>query len=113
MGDHMRTAAKPTRRWLPRIVLGGALAGVLAIVIVGSGIAASAAAPVNNTPPKIVGVARVGQVLTGQRGDWSNVNHYVLAWRRCNTSGNGCNDIAGATSDQYQLTAADEGHRIR
>ena len=87
----MRTATTPTRRWLRRAVAGGALAGVLAVVIVGSGIAAAKAKPTNNTAPKIFGAAKVGQVLTGDRGDWSNVNTYAYAWLRCNANGNGCN----------------------
>jgi hypothetical protein len=109
----MRTATTPTRRWLRRAVAGGALAGVLAVVIVGSGIAAAKAKPTNNTPPKIFGAARVGQVQTGDRGDWSNVNTYAYAWLRCNNNGIGCNPISGATGTQYTLTAADDGHRIR
>jgi hypothetical protein len=109
----MRTAAKPTHRWLPRIVLGGALAGVLAVVIVGSGIAAAKAAPVNNSPPQLFGAAKVGQVLTGVRGDWSNVGHYDYAWLRCGTNGNNCDAISGATSTTYTLTGSDDGHRIR
>jgi hypothetical protein len=110
----MRTAAKPTRRWLPRIVLGGALAGVLAIVIVGSGIAAGKAAPVNVTAPKISGVAKIGQILIGDRGSWNGATMpYTYAWLRCNANGNGCNAIAGANGTQYQLVGADDGHRIR
>ena len=109
----MRTATTPTRRWLRRVVAGGALAGVLAVVIVGSGIAAAKAKPVNNTAPKIFGAAKVGQVQTGDRGDWTNVNSYAYAWLRCNANGNGCNPISGATGTQYTLTASDDGHRIR
>jgi hypothetical protein len=109
----MRTAATPIRRWPRRVVLGGALAGILSAVIVGSGIAAAKARPVNNTPPKIFGAARVGQVLSGDRGDWSNVNSYAYAWLRCSGGGGNCDAISGATGTQYQLTGADDGHRIR
>jgi hypothetical protein len=109
----MRTTATPTRRWLGRVAVGGALAGILAVVIVGSVAAASKAAPTNNTAPKIFGVARVGQVLSGDRGDWSHVDTYAYSWLRCNSSGNGCDAINGATSTQYQLAGADDGHRIK
>jgi hypothetical protein len=109
----MRTAAKPTRRWLRRVVIGGALTGVLAVVVVGSGIAAAKAKPTNNAPPKIFGVAKIGQVLSGDRGDWSNVNSYAYAWLRCSGGGGNCSPIGGATGTQYQLGAADDGHRIR
>ena len=109
----MRTAATPTRRWLRRVVVGGALAGVLAVVIVGSGIAAAKAKPTNNTAPKIFGAARIGQVLSGDRGDWTNVNSYAYAWLRCNANANGCDPIGGANGTQYTLTGSDDGHRIR
>ncbi len=109
----MRTAATPTRHRLRRVVVGGALAGVLAVVIVGSGVAAAKAKPTNNTAPKIFGVARIGQVLSGDRGDWSNANSYAYSWLRCSGGGGNCNDINGANGTQYQLGAADDGHRIR
>jgi hypothetical protein len=109
----MRSAARQGHRQTKRAILGGALAVAVAFAVVGSGLAAAKAKPTNNTPPKIFGAARVGQVQTGDRGDWSNVNTYAYAWLRCNATGNGCNPISGATGTQYTLTASDDGHRIR
>ena len=48
----MRTADTRTRRWLRRVVVGGALAGILAVVAAGSGMAAAKAKPTNNTAPR-------------------------------------------------------------
>jgi hypothetical protein len=109
----MRTTATPTRRWLRRIGVGGALAGVLAVVVVGSGAAAAKSKPTNNTPPKIFGVAKIGQVLSGDRGDWTNVNSYAYSWLRCSGGGGNCTAIGGANGTQYQLGGSDDGHRIR
>jgi hypothetical protein len=109
----MRSTARQGHRHTKRAIVGGALAVAVAFAVVGSGLAAAKAKPTNNTAPKIFGAARVGQVQTGDRGDWSNVNTYAYAWLRCNAAGNGCNPISGANGTQYTLTAADDGHRIR
>jgi hypothetical protein len=95
-------------------VVWAAAAGVLAVVAAGAGIAASKAKPANTSPPRIFGVARVGQVLSGDRGSWSNnPTKFDYAWLRCNPGGNNCAAIGGATGTQYALTSADEGRTIR
>jgi hypothetical protein len=110
----MRSAATPRSRWLRRIVVGGALAGVLAVVAAGSGIAAATVRPSNTSLPRIFGAARIGQVLTGDRGDWSNnPTKYDYTWLRCNANGAGCNEISGVNGTQYTLTGNDDGHKIR
>ncbi|HTW43619.1 MAG TPA: hypothetical protein VMD79_15035, partial [Solirubrobacteraceae bacterium] len=38
---------------------------------------------------------------------------YAYQWQDCNTSGEGCTNIGGATSSTYKLTASDVGHTIR
>jgi hypothetical protein len=107
----MRTILTPRRR---RIATGVALTSVLAVVAVGSGVAAAKDKPSNTSPPRIFGAARVGQVLTGERGTWTNnPTKYEYAWRRCGTNGGNCLAIGGATGTQYALTTADEGHTLR
>jgi hypothetical protein len=109
----MRTPAS-RRPWRRLFVVGGALAGVLALVAAGSGIAAATAKPSNTTLPRIFGAARLGQVLTGDRGSWTNSpTKYVYSWLRCNAAGNGCDPISGADGTQYTLGGADDGHAIR
>ena len=84
----MRTVATRRRRWSRRAALGTALAGILAVVAAGSGIAAAKAKPANTSPPRIFGAARLGQVLTGDRGTWTNnPTKYDYAWFRCGATG--------------------------
>ncbi len=94
--------------------LGAALTCVLAAVAAGSSIAASKAKPSNTSPPRIFGAARLGQVLSGDRGDWSNnPTKYDYDWLRCDKNGGSCAAISGADGTQYTLTSADEGHTLR
>jgi hypothetical protein len=96
-----------TRRLIPSL---GAL--VLALGV-GAG-AAVAAPPANTTAPTISGTARVGETLTAQNGTWSNSpTAFQYQWQRCNTSGAGCANIAGATEKTYLLTSADAGRTMR
>jgi hypothetical protein len=110
----MQTATTQRRRLFHRAAIGGALIIAFAFVVVGSGIAASAAKPVNTSPPKIVGAARVGQTLTGDRGTWTNSpTKYDLSWLHCDTAGGNCALIGGATGTTYTLASADDGHTLR
>ena len=55
-----------------------------------------------------------GQTLTADPGAWTGApTSYQYAWQRCNSSGNGCGTISGATGTTYLLVAADNGHTIR
>ena len=71
--------------------------------------------PVNTVPPAISGTATIGATLRGSPGAWKGypLPAFTRQWRRCDTQGSGCVDIAGATSDSYALVAADAGHTIR
>jgi hypothetical protein len=108
----MRTVVKRGRHWPYWATLGAAVA-VLAAIAAGSGLAAAKAKPTNTSPPRIVGVARVGQILTGERGTWTNNPKFDQAWLRCASNGGNCGPISGATGTQYQLSADDDGHTIR
>jgi hypothetical protein len=102
------------RRLSRRVAVGGALALAVAFAVVGSGLAAATAKPSNSTAPKVIGAARVGQVLTGDRGTWTNSpTSYAYSWLRCNTGGGGCDAIGGANGTTYTLAAADDGHTVR
>jgi hypothetical protein len=110
----MRNVGSRRRRLVKSVIVGGVLAVIVASIAVASGIAAAKAKPSNTAAPRIFGAARVGQVLTGDRGSWSNnPTSFAYAWLRCNTGGNGCNPISGANGLQYTLSSADEGHTIR
>jgi len=101
-------------RLFRRAAIGGVLAAATACSVVGSGIAAAKAKPGNTSPPKIFGAARVGQVLTGDRGTWTNSpTKYDYSWLRCDSGGNNCATISGANGTQYTLSASDDSHTIR
>jgi len=71
-------------------------------------------APVNQTVPAISGPTFSGQTLTADPGTWTNnPTTYAYQWRRCDTDAANCQAIHGATSQTYQLAAADEGNTIR
>jgi hypothetical protein len=86
--------------------------------ISGSSVAASQAAPVNTQEPSITGTARVGRVLQGDRGSWSNAQSFAYRWMRCDPNGGApdasdCAPISEATGTNYRIRSADRGFRIR
>jgi hypothetical protein len=83
-------------------------------------------APVNTSPPTIMGTARQGQMLTEQRGVWRGPpTDYTYRWLRCDSSSfvyrrsfrypfiDGCTAIAGAINPTYVPVAEDVGHTLR
>lgn len=71
-------------------------------------------APTNSSPPAISGIATDGQELRVIPGEWSGstpITH-SYQWRRCDSAGANCVDIASATGTSYTLTAADVGRTI-
>jgi hypothetical protein len=74
---------------------------------------ALAAAPRSTSPPTIEGTYRQGSTLTTSNGLWANSpTSFSYRWQRCDTSGNNCALIAGATGRRYRLVQADVGHTI-
>ena len=89
------------------------LAALIAALGVWAG-AAVAAPPANSSPPTITGTPKVGETLTAQNGTWSNSpTAFQYQWQRCNASGGGCANIAGATEKTQLLTSADAGRTMR
>ncbi|HEY5286701.1 MAG TPA: RHS repeat-associated core domain-containing protein [Solirubrobacteraceae bacterium] len=74
-----------------------------------------AGSPVNSTPASISGEIRVGQTLSADTGVWSAVPEptYTYQWQRCNSSGESCSSIPGATEATYGLGSSDIGHTLR
>jgi alpha-tubulin suppressor-like RCC1 family protein len=72
-------------------------------------------APRNVLPPWIEGTANERQVLSANPGTWlaTEPATYTYHWQRCNTSGEECTDIEGATNSTYTLAKADDGSTIR
>jgi hypothetical protein len=90
------------------VVLAGALLGVTAAS------ARTAAVPRNTAPPTISGTVSEGNTLTANNGSWANSpTSFAYQWRRCDSAGSGCTDIAGATKKTYTLTSDDSDHTVR
>ena len=69
------------------------------------------AVPVNSVLPVISGTVEVGYTLTATTGTWSPTpTSFTFQWQRINDS---IVDIAGATNNQYIITANDTGYTLR
>jgi hypothetical protein len=88
----------------------------------GSGVATSlesapvaALKPSNTTLPAISGKAEIGKKLSVSKGAWSGspVTEYLYQWRECNSSGEACKNISGATQETYRIAPVLLTHTIR
>ncbi len=70
--------------------------------------------PVNTVRPALSGTARQGATLTTTAGAWTGTApiNFEYMWRRCDSAGNNCTTIVGATAPTYTLTAADVGGKV-
>ncbi|HST14076.1 MAG TPA: hypothetical protein VLJ44_04380 [Gaiellaceae bacterium] len=111
-------------RWLATVLLAAVTSGAAMLLVTtgGPALGSSSAAeyeyghPAPQTAPAITGTAQVGQKLTTSNGTWSSsttISLYGYAWQRCDTAGNGCTTIAGATTNTYTPVDSDQGHTIR
>lgn len=77
--------------------------------------ATAAGAPSVASPPTISGALQQGQTLTASHGTWrgGQPQTYAYQWRRCDSVGGACADIAGATGSTYVLTSSDVGRTLR
>jgi hypothetical protein len=71
--------------------------------------------PVNTAPPAISGTPRDGQTLTASSGTWTGTPplSYAYQWESCNSSGEACANVSGATSSTYVLEHGDVGDTVR
>jgi hypothetical protein len=73
-------------------------------------------APAAGSPPSIFGTAQTGNQLTSTNGTWigASATGFTYQWLRCDSAGNGCANIGGASSSSnYAVVSADIGHRLR
>jgi hypothetical protein len=112
------------RSFLPRALGAAAIvAGLVAALTLfaGSGLAVSGSAaqanyaPHNTAAPTIGGTPEVGQTLTASNGTFTSdtTPSYTYQWQGCDTQGNNCASIAGATSQTYPVQSADVGKTLR
>src|SRR5262249_50005805 len=82
-------------------------------VITSSG--SGSGAPANTAPPTISGTPTQGQTLVATNGTWTGAATITFAYngRRCDSGGNNCSNITGATKNNRLLTSDDVGHRLR
>jgi hypothetical protein len=71
--------------------------------------------PVNTERPSISGTPTPGNRLQANRGSWDGDEPMTFGfrWLRCDAQGNGCNDIGGATNNEYVVQDADVGRTLR
>ncbi|HEX8052125.1 MAG TPA: hypothetical protein VF517_03970, partial [Thermoleophilaceae bacterium] len=69
----------------------------------------AASPPVNTSLPAISGTPQHGQTLTASSGTWTGTTPitYAYQWRRCDSAGANCANIAGATASTYVVQQAD------
>ena len=90
---------------------GSGTATSIATVVVQS----AGSAPTTGSKPTISGNPQEDQTLTVNHAAWSGAQPISISdqWQRCDSAGNGCGDIAGATGTSYNATSADVGHTLR
>jgi hypothetical protein len=70
--------------------------------------------PEPTVAPEITGGDTSGDILAVSDGSWDDpVSSYDYQWRRCDASGDGCADIAGATHRGYFVRADDIDSTLR
>src|SRR6202167_4832275 len=75
----------------------------------------AAAPPVNTALPAVSGTTKEGETLSASTGSWAGTEpfSYTYQWRSCNSSGESCSNISGATSSTYKLTSISVGKTLR
>ncbi len=100
---------------LATIAAAAVLAALAAVVIAGSGTAASTVKPSNTELPRLTGTPEEGNTLTATNGEWTGTApiKFVYRFLRCNKDGANC--FAGGTTTQkvYKLVSQDVGNTIR
>jgi putative amidase-like protein/WD40 repeat protein len=70
--------------------------------------------PVELEAPSVEGTPDVGQTLYGDLGEWGGTEpEFSYQWERCNSAGESCADITGATGLEYEPVAGDVGKTLR
>ena len=75
----------------------------------------AASPPVNTLLPAISGMAKSGQPLTVGNGSWEGTPtiSYTYQWETCNSKGESCSNISGATASSYRVLNSQVGNTLR
>lgn len=69
--------------------------------------------PTSVTPPEISGIAQQGDALTEIHGSWTREpTEFEYRWLRCDSFGEACVSISGATEQTYVLQPSDVGSTL-
>jgi hypothetical protein len=71
-------------------------------------------APINTQPPQVTGTAAVGQQLQATSGTWTGAPTptFSYQWEDCDSGGNNCVAIQGATATSYTIQSGDVGFTL-
>lgn len=98
------------------------IALVLGAVLVAAGVAYAAVSAVTDRPtvqalPAITGIAREGDTVTANEGEWMRAGPgavtFEYRWQRCDANGANCAGIVGGTNKTYVGQTADIGKKLR
>jgi hypothetical protein len=105
----------PRKTWVLSTCVVFVFLAALSVGLVGVGLAATKAAPVNTAPPTISGTARDSEILTANNGTWTGTGTitYTYQWQRCDKDGGSCSAIGGANDKTYTLKGPDVGNTLR
>lgn len=93
----------------------GEAVNLTGVSVEGGATVTRAPAPANTTPPAISGSPEEGHTLTASGGSWSGAEPISLSyqWQRCNSTGEKCGNISGATGSTYVVSSGDGGSTVR
>ena len=114
-GESYRVTAAEVGYTLRMIVYAWNSAGEVGATSAPTAVVTEFAPPVNLSAPTITGVAQDGETLTASDGEWEGMLPitYTYQWQDCDSLGEGCLDIPGATSSSYTLEASDVEMTVR
>jgi PASTA domain len=71
--------------------------------------------PANSAVPQVFGRAAVGEFIDSTTGNWTGTQPitYAYQWQLCDSSGNGCRNLAGALAASIRVEAAHLGSTLR
>jgi hypothetical protein len=110
-GCNSQTTWNTGLTWIEYYWRGGA-EGACTITATVHGTSTAAVAPVNSVLPAIGGTAQEGQTLTASTGTWSGSPTYAYQWEECDSSGENCLPISGATASTYTLPTGYAGRTV-